>query len=165
MASPIAPAPKWMRDTAKRNGRSVTMNPRPVVKPLPIAPPASSPPKPEASCRHWWTGRKFDEVIVFAVLVLPAWLSFHWFRSVMRWYPKVRSFALAHRRGYASRKLLAQRLATCKQCIFGYEKDGHRYCKGERSGRGCGCGHWVASRVQYKARLKAFQCPQRRWAN
>jgi hypothetical protein len=78
-------------------------------------------------------------------------------------YPLLRSFVLAHAAGMVNKATIDSREADCRQCSFRYDRGGVKYCRGANNGKGCGCGHWPASRLGYKLTLAAFRCPQRRF--
>jgi hypothetical protein len=164
MARPIAQAPAWKRRTAKQSAR----NGRP--KPLPritLAPTIDEVQEQERVARkkRWreypWSVRAVWHVCAFVNWQgrIISWLA----RRGAHWYPRAHSFVLAHRKAFVADGVLEERLAQCQACMFSYVRRGHRYCRGERGGRGCGCPEWIASRIQYKMQLAAFACPIRRF--
>lgn len=82
-----------------------------------------------------------------------------WTRRIEFGYYKVRCFVVAHLLGFVRRGECQARRATCMKCQYRYERDGKTYCRGDNGGRGCGCGHWVLSRLDHKVRLQLFRCP------
>jgi len=86
--------------------------------------------------------------------------SAYWSMTV---YPLVRMFLLTHAAGTVTRGTTIAREMCCEACSYGYKRGGHPYCRGENNGRGCGCGHWPASRRGHKLKLAAFRCPQGRF--
>ena len=83
--------------------------------------------------------------------------------ALIQWYPKPRSFILAHRWLYVRPQEYRKRWEKCMHCRFAYQHKGHRYCRGDNGGLGCGCGHWKGSRLKYKIALAARRCPQGRF--
>lgn len=74
-------------------------------------------------------------------------------------YPKARSFALAHSACgvYPGEKVARE--ASCDKCPFKYWHEDEAFCRGDNSGCGCGCGHGRAARLSHKVRLAAWRCP------
>lgn len=79
---------------------------------------------------------------------------------LMGQYVRGRSLVVAHSKGLVSRKTQNARLSACSTCEYKYlYSDGHNYCRGANGGLGCGCGHYVLSRLSWTTRLKNWTCP------
>ena len=84
--------------------------------------------------------------------------------AVLLWpfyrYADVRSFILAHGKGFVGAEVVGQRYRSCVACAFLLAYKGEEYCNGENEGRGCNCGHYPLSRLTWKLKLRAWSCPQ-----
>lgn len=135
-------------------------------QPLPVEQPKAKPtPK-----RDPWDVRAAGRSFVWLMRIWKAWnwmlgLGFVYMvaKHGPKWYPLSRAFVIAHLWGWATKDERKARIEKCSACPYRYVHVGKEYCRGDNGGRGCGCGHWVASRLDHKVGLAGFRCPQGRF--